>query len=123
MTFNAPPETSKFFDVPLVHKILEFYKLFHECLKLFPKSEKYSLGQKIENLILEILEFLLKTVYSPKQEKLSFLKEIDTKVNLLKTLIRLAYEIKSIDNKKYLILQEKLQEIGKMIGGWIRYVS
>jgi len=69
------------------------------------------------------LEFLLKTVYSPKQEKLSFLKEIDTKVNLLKTLIRLAYEIKSIDNKKYLILQEKLQEIGKMIGGWIRYVS
>jgi len=88
---------------------------------LFPKIEKYSLGQKIENLILEILEISLKTVYSPKQEKLSLLKEVDIKVNLLKTLLRLANEIKSLDNKKYLILQEKLQEIGRMVGGWIRY--
>lgn len=90
---------------------------------MFPKSEKYSLGQKIENLILEILEFSLKTVYSPKQEKLSLLKEIDIKVNLLKTLLRLANEIKSLDNKKYLILQEKLQEIGRMIGGWIKSIQ
>ena len=88
---------------------------------MFPKIEKYSLGQKIENLILEILEISLKTVYSPKQEKLSLLKEVDIKVNLLKTLLRLANEIKSLDNKKYLILQEKLQEIGRMVGGWIRY--
>jgi len=104
-----------------VHKICELYKLFHEYLRLFPKIEKYSLGQKIENLILEILEISLKTVYSPKQEKLSLLKEVDIKVNLLKTLLRLANEIKSLDNKKYLILQEKLQEIGRMVGGWIRY--
>jgi len=35
----------------------------------------------------------------------------------VKILIRLANDIKSLDDKKYLILQEKLQEIGKMIGG------
>lgn len=109
--------------MPLVHKIYDFYKLFHEFIKLFPKIEKYSLGQKIENLTLDILEISLKTVYSPKQEKLSLLKEVDTKINLLKMLIRLANEIKVLDNKKYLISQEKLQEIGKMIGGWIRYIT
>ena len=81
------------------------------------------MGQKVESLILDILELLIKTVYLPKQEKLTYLKEIDTKINLLKTLIRLANEIKALDNKKYLILQEKLQEIGRMIGGWIRYIS
>ena len=105
----------------MTHRIFEFYKLFHDYLKLFPKSEKYSLGQKIENLVLEILEFSLKAAYSYKEEKLIFLKKADAKVNLLKILIRLANEIKALDSKKYLILQEKLQEIGKMIGGWIRY--
>jgi len=106
-----------------VHKICEFYKLFHGFLKLFPKSERYALGQKIEKSILETIELSLKTVYSSKQEKLLFLKEVDSKVKLLKTLIRLANEIKAIDNKKYFFLQENLQEIGRMIGGWIKYVS
>ena len=92
-------------------------------MRLFPKHEKYTLGQKIENTILDILELSLKTVYSSKQEKLLLLKEIDVKVNLLKTLIKLVNEIRSLDDKKYLILQEKLQEIGRMIGGWIRYIG
>lgn len=109
--------------MPLVHKIFEFYKLFHEFIKLFPKTEKYSLGQKIENLILEILELTLKTIYSTKQEKSLSLKKIDVKLNLLKMLIRLANEIRILDNKKYLFLQEKLQEIGRMVGGWIRYLN
>jgi hypothetical protein len=109
------------FEIPLIHKIYEFYKLFHQCLKLFPKTEKYSLGQKIENLILEILELSFKINYSAKNEKMILLKETDAQVHLLKTLIRLAYEVKALDNKKYLKFQEQLQEIGRMIGGWIRY--
>ncbi len=81
------------------------------------------MGQKIDNLILEILEFSLKAAYSGKEEKLAFLKEADTKINLLKILIRLANEIKALDGKKYLMIQEKLQEIGKMVGGWIRSIK
>ncbi|MEK7103982.1 MAG: diversity-generating retroelement protein Avd [Patescibacteria group bacterium] len=105
----------------MIHKISEFYKLFHQHLKLFPKAEKYSLGQKIENLTLEILELTFKVTYSIKTEKTQLLKDADAKIHLLKTLIRLAYEIRALDNKKYLALQEQLQEIGKMIGGWIKY--
>jgi four helix bundle protein len=97
--------------------------LFHDFLKLFPKSEKYSLGQKIEKTILEILEFSLQAASASKQEKIVFLKTADAKISLLKILIRLANEIKALDNKKYLILQEKLQEIGKMLGGWIKYTN
>ena len=106
-----------------MHKICEFYKLFHEFLKLFPKDEKYSLGGKIEITALEILELSMKTVYAQKPEKTNFLREIDGKVNLLKILVRLAQEINVLDSKKYISLQERLQEIGKMVGGWMRYSS
>lgn len=106
-----------------MHKVCEFYKLFHDSLKFFPKDSKYSLGQKIENAVLEILELSMRAVYAQKMEKISFLREIDSKVNLLKILVRLTYEMKILDNKKYIDLQEKLQEIGKMVGGWMRYSS
>ena len=117
------PPPHEFFDVPLVHKLSEFYLLFHQYLKLFPKAEKYTLGQKIESLILEILENSFRVAYGAKAEKTPLLQVMSIKINLLKTLIRLAFQIKALDNKKYIQLQEHLQEIGKMVGGWLRYLQ
>jgi len=52
--------------------------------------------------------------------KYNILQKASLKIDLLKILIRLAKEVKALDNKKYIQLQQELQEIGKMIGGWIR---
>jgi len=117
--FKAPPRT----DVPLVHKTCELYKLFHKYLKVFPKTEKYSLGKKIDILIIEILDNFLQAAYSAREKKIDLLEIADTKINLLKTLIRLANEVQALNNNKYLLLQEKLQEIGKMTGGWKKSIS
>lgn len=40
------------------------------------------------------------------------------KVDLVKLLLQLCWEIKALDNNKYGHLSEKLSEIGKMLGGW-----
>ena len=45
---------------------------------------------------------------------------MSVKVDLLKVLLRLAKDTQSISEGRYLNLQEMLQEIGKMLGGWIR---
>ena len=96
------------------------YKLFNNYLKYFPRFEKYTLGEKIQNLIIELLITALKTTYLPKDKKLPLLNKIDNKVFILKTLMRLAKEVKSLDIKKYIFIEEKLLGIGKMVGGWIR---
>lgn len=114
---NSAPDS---LTIPLVHTTYEYYKLFHQFIKLFPKSEKYSLGERIENLILDTLELALTAAYAPSAERPTLLKRLDAKVQLLKTLTRLAHEIRAVDDKKYLVLQEKLQEMGKMVGGWLR---
>lgn len=87
---------------------------------MFPKTEKYSLGQKIENTVLKILELALSAAYLPKYKKHEIIKKASDKNDLLKYLIRLAYEIKCVNDKKYLHLEEKVIEIGKMIGGWMK---
>lgn len=40
------------------------------------------------------------------------------KVDTIKVLLLILWEIKSIDNKKYIALSSSLEEVGKMLGGW-----
>jgi len=45
------------------------------------------------------------------------------KLDVLKLFLRVAWEIKALDNKKYIALSEKLDEIGRMLGGWLKQLS
>ncbi len=118
---TTPPPDGK--NVILVHKICELYKLFHACLKLFPKEEKYILGEKIKIVILDILELILSASFKTKAEKINLIEKASDKNNLLKYLVRISFDIKCIDIKKYIILEEKIVEIGRMLGGWIKSIK
>lgn len=106
-----------------MHRIFEFYKLTYQYIQLFPKKDKYTLGQKIDNLILDTIELISLAANSQKEEKYNTLQKASLKIDLLKTLIRLSKEVKALDNKKYIQLQQELQEIGRMIGGWLRSIK
>ena len=41
-----------------------------------------------------------------------------SRVDLLKLLLQLAWEIRALDTQKYATLGEALQEVGRMLGGW-----
>jgi hypothetical protein len=61
------------------------------------------------------------TVYAgflSKEEKLPYVKIAVRKIDTIKVFIQTVWEIKAIDDKKYIALSEKLNEVGKMLGGW-----
>lgn len=89
-------------------------------IQLFPQKDKYTLGKNIENLTLKILKLVFLAGNSSKEEKLGLLKQASANTDLLKIMVRLAKEVKATDIKKYVQLQEKLQGIGRMLGGWMR---
>ncbi|OGZ19488.1 MAG: hypothetical protein A3F95_00990 [Candidatus Nealsonbacteria bacterium RIFCSPLOWO2_12_FULL_39_31] len=86
----------------------------------FPKDSKYTLGSKIDSLFLEVVEEIINASNSDKAEKQIFLRIASTKLDLLKFFLQISWEIKCLDNKKYILLSEKLNEIGRMLGGWIK---
>ncbi len=96
------------------------YKTYYGYLELFHKKDKYALGAKCEQYIISVLELLLETSYLPKLEKRVILLKANNKFETLKVLIRLLKELKIIDLKKYTVLQFAIQEIGRMLGGWIK---
>lgn len=106
-------------DAPILKKIIEFYLCFHKHAKNFPKTERILFG-RIENTILDLLELTTTAGYLSQQNKIIPLKHASKKLDLLKILIRLILEAKIIGNQQYLELQTILQEIGKMLGGWLK---
>ena len=86
----------------------------------FPKTSRYSLGSKIDSLFIETTEAIVIASYLTSKEKIPFVRKASTKLDLLKFFLQVAWEIKALDNKKYIALSERVDEIGKMLGGWIK---
>src|ERR1700674_826169 len=92
-------------DVPIFHRIYDLYKLLHSYQTRIPKSERYTLWQKCENTTLALLETLIETSHRKGEERIHTLYVISNKLDLLKVLIRLAKDIRTIDDKQYLAIQ------------------
>lgn len=107
-------------DIPIFTKTYELYKIFYDYLPTFPKKDRYTLGQKCESILLDLIEAIICASSLPRQEKPPILKNASLKLDVLKVLFRLGKDLKVIDSKKYLVLEGYLQEIGRMLGGWIK---
>lgn len=89
----------------------------------FPKHERYSLGEKLENGIIETMELIILGNIQSRNFKDAYLFKANAKIEILKLLYRLAFDIKILEDKDYLKTEAHLQEIGKMLGGWIKYLK
>jgi len=58
--------------------------------------------------------------YLNKEQKLPVLQKSSGKLDLLKFFLQMSWEMKILDNKKYILISGHLDEIGKMLGGWLR---
>lgn len=65
-----------------------------------------------------MLELSFACVYLPPEPKIILLGKSIAKLDTLKFFTQLAWESKLIPSEKYIDLSTKLEEIGKMLGGW-----
>jgi hypothetical protein len=108
------------FDIPIFKKTYDLYRAFYGYRASVPKQDRYTIWQKCESLLLEVLEGILYASRTSKAEKLPFLEQTSMKLNFLRIFLRLMKDIKAIDAKKYVTTEASLDEIGRMLGGWIR---
>ena len=84
----------------------------------FPKVYRYTLGGKIEDYFLSLLENIFISIYLPPEQKILRLIIAISKLDGVKFFLQIAWENKCIPNAKYSVLSEQLNEIGRMLGGW-----
>ena len=84
----------------------------------FPKDQRFVLGQQIENQMLEIGKMI---VHANKlKQKRGKLYDIDIELEKLRFLIRIAKDLKILTISKYGHHCERLDEIGRLLGGWLK---
>jgi len=89
-------------------------------LNKFPRDQKFVLGDRIEHKLLEVQEDCLRAYYS--RDKRGHLLEANLQLEVARHLVRLANALKLFSNHTYGVLAEKMDEVGRMIGGWLKSV-
>ncbi|MDP3763102.1 MAG: four helix bundle protein [bacterium] len=101
-----------------MEKIKSTYIIWHKYHVILPQINRYTLGNRIDKLFIEIIENIATATFLLKQEKLPYLRLAIRKLDTLKILLMILWETKSVEDKKYITLSIPLEEIGKMLGGW-----
>lgn len=67
---------------------------------------------------MEIMEAIATAGFLDITKKLPYVVFAIKKTDLLKVLLMVLWETKSLDTKKYIALSLKIDEFGRMLGGW-----
>lgn len=107
-------------------------KLMNIYLNHFPKAEKHALCQRIRNTAYEMYDLI--TEGQKRYHKKTTLSQLDITHERLRMQLHLAYELgyfrfkdgrehdqdgPSLEEKRFLAIGRLVDEIGRMIGGWI----
>jgi len=94
------------------------FKILHYYITVFPRSERYSLGQKMKDVNINFLEQIIRANNS--RNKKPYLEEACQLLEILRIYTRLCHDLKLMSLKRYEIVSQKIDEVGRMLGGWMR---
>ena len=109
--------------IPVVLKLKDTYGVWQIYLTHFPKANRFTLGSKIDDVFLNAIEYCFLASYSKNIEKINLVDRSISRVDLLKLLLQLAWDMKALDTNKYTHISEMLNEVGRMLGGWKRQLT
>lgn len=87
-------------------------------LEKLPKSHKFTLGDRIQNQALDVLEALIEATYT--RDRVGHLRRANLGIEKMRYLIRLAVDLKVIDKRRYEYAARTLDDIGRSIGAWAK---
>lgn len=103
----------------IYEKTLEMIEYGTIALRQFPRYEKFVLAAMIRQQMYEVLKLIVET--NKRTFRKTAMTELDISHETLRHLVDLSYRrLKYLDHKKYALWMEKVNEVGKLLGGWIR---
>jgi hypothetical protein len=104
----------------ITEKAYDLLKISLPILEGLPRSQKFTLGDRIQNHLNDLLEILIKAYYAPATEKKQLLTQVNVRLEILRYYYRLGYERGHYSSLKYHDFAQKTDEIGRMTGGWLK---
>ena len=107
-------------DLPIVvTKWYAYAKWVLERVESFPKSQRFILGQRLANHVMDVLELLVKASYA-RENKNDLLRQANEAIEMTRWVVRMAHDRKLLAPKQFEFSAVALNECGRMVGGWLR---
>jgi 23S rRNA-intervening sequence protein len=87
-------------------------------IEKFPKSHKFTIGDRIEMIALDVLEALIEATYT--KERTLHLRRANLGIEKLRFLLRLAADLRLLDRRRYEHAARTLDDTGRLVGGWMK---
>ena len=108
---------------PVITKLKDSYNTWQKYLAIFPKASRFTLGSKIDDIFLNTIEYCYLASYANINEKIILLDKGIARLDLLKLLIQLAWETKSLTTNNYITISQLLTQAGQQLGGWKKSIQ
>jgi 23S rRNA-intervening sequence protein len=103
---------------PAVEAHSQFVNWLMQTVERFPKSQKFLLGDRIQNTALDVLEALIEATYT--RDRRAHLLRANLGLEKLRFLFRIAFEQHHLDLRRYEHAARAIDEVGRLIGGWAK---
>jgi hypothetical protein len=107
-------------ELLVIDKTYELLKWFLGRLEKFPRSHRYGLGQRLETRLYDVFEALVHAKYATAHDKAADLAAVNLELEVVRMLSRLSHELGFLPNKSYEYAAREINEIGRMVGGWLK---
>jgi hypothetical protein len=98
---------------------IEFLDVYsRNTIRQFPKYEKFLLSADIRNGITELKRYAIRA--GKRYHKKTTLQDLDIEVEILRSYIRESHAMKYIDDRRLGVWMEQVDEIGSIVGGWLK---
>ena len=85
-----------------------------------PKSHRFTFGQRLDNAALDMIMLAVRAIYSNAECRKTHLRELNMRLEEARVLWRLVQERGWISQQQLLYTNRKLDEAGRMAGGWLK---
>lgn len=104
-------------DLVIFQKTYDLILWMYPLINKFPKKQRFVLGQQLENILLDILKGIIQA--NQERNKLEALKQTSINLDEFRILYRLAKDLEFMSIRQYQFGAEKVNEVGKILGGWM----
>lgn len=108
-------------DLKILQKCYDMIEYGYIALRQYPKSEKHTLAAETKRSMYSLLGLIIRA--NKKYYKKTTLQDIDIELENLRYLIRLGNGLGFLPFKQYENWSRKLNELGKMLGGWFKSIN
>ena len=87
----------------------------------FPKSQRHTFGQRLDNLCLEALERIIRARFtSTVEERIVHLRELNLVLEVMRALWRIVETRGWISGAQCLHVNRLIDDVGRLCGAWIK---